>query len=105
MKLTFSPVRMEAALSASVAGDLLVLNGQPVDLTGYSADPEAPHDWIIGQPERIGGIWHVTLVLPHGAEAPPETLFPAPVEVAEGQIPLPPRDPAPAAEDTGLSGG
>jgi hypothetical protein len=33
---------------------------------------------------------HLALVLPHGAEAPDETLFPAPITAQDGAVPLPP---------------
>ena len=89
MKLTFSPMRSDATLTASVAGDVLTLNGKPIDLTSYSADPETPHDWIIGQPELVAGVWHVTLILPHGADASEEARFPEPMVVGDGPVMLP----------------
>lgn len=94
--ITLSPMRRDDPLAVSVAGDVLVLNGEAIDIATYTADPEAPHDWIVGQPEQVDGVWHVTIVLPHGAEAPEATRFPAPITVtADGPVTLPPHD-APA---------
>jgi hypothetical protein len=96
MKLTFSPVRMDATLTASVAGDVLTLNGGALDfgpLPLGATLPRAaiPCDWIAGDVTRDddGGLT-VPLVLPHGAGAPPETLFPAPIDAGDGDVTLPP---------------
>lgn len=89
--ITLSPMRRDDALVVSVAGDVLVLNGEAIDLATYTADPEVPHDWIFGQPDQNGGVWHVTLILSHGADAPEETRFPQPITVtADGPVTLPP---------------
>lgn len=89
--ITLSPMRRDDALAVSVAGDVLVLNGEAIDLATYTADPEVPHDWIIGQPVQVEGEWHVTIVLPHGGEAPEATRFPEPITVTEdGPVQLPP---------------
>ncbi|MPL74072.1 hypothetical protein SDC9_19881 [bioreactor metagenome] len=88
--ITLSPMRRDDTLVVSVAGDVLVLNGVALDLGTYTADPEAPHDWIFGQPDQNGGVWHVTLVLPHGADASEQTRLPPPITVtADGPVPLP----------------
>ena len=88
--ITLSPMRRDDVLTVSVAGDVLVLNGEALDLSTYTADPEAPHDWIVGQPVQDAGVWHVALILPHGANAPEETRFPQPITVtADGPVTLP----------------
>lgn len=77
--------------SGDVQGSAVVLNGEALDLGTYTADPEVPHDWIFGQPDQNGGVWHVTLILPHGADAPEETCFPQPITVtADSPVTLPP---------------
>lgn len=91
--ITLSPQCRNDALTVSVAGDVLVLNGEPLDLGTYTADPEAPHDWIIGQPVEDAGVWNVTLILPHGESAPEAARFPQPIAVtADGPVQLPPHD-------------
>lgn len=87
--ITLSPMRRDDTLTVSVAGDVLVLNGVALDLGAYTADPETPHDWIVGQPVQDGGLWHLTLVLPHGADASEQTRFPPPITVtADGPVAL-----------------
>lgn len=96
MKITLTPQLRQQALVLERVGSVLTCNGTPTDLAAYTATPEAPHDWIVGQPEQVNGAWHVTIVLPHGAEAPEATRFPAPITVtADGPVTLPPHD-APA---------
>lgn len=87
--ITPSPMRRDDTLTVSVSGDVLVLNGVALDLGTYTADPEAPHDWIVGQPVQDAGVWYVTLILPHGADAPEATRFPTPITVtADGPVAL-----------------
>jgi hypothetical protein len=96
MNLTFSPVRMDTPLTASVDGDVLTLNGAALDfgpLPKGATLPRAaiPCDWIAGDVTRDdAGMLTVPLILPHGANAPPDTLFPTPVTVTAGAVPLPP---------------
>lgn len=91
--ITLIPVRINDTLAVSVSGDIMSVNGSSIDLSIYTADPDAPHDWIVGQPVQDAGVWHVTLILPHGEDAPEETRFPAPITVtADGPVPLPPHD-------------
>ena len=86
MIITFSPVRMAQPIAVVRAGDRLLIEGVPVELSRLPPD----HPWIESA-RHEDGVWHVTLRLPHGAGAPPETLFPHPVVVAEdGPVPLPP---------------
>lgn len=110
MKITLTPVRMDTPLTLRRNGDVLTFNGAEVDLAAH--DPEtAPCDWIVGAPVPGPEGWEVTVILPHGPEAPPETLFPAPVLMTgDGEVPLPPWGPAaegidlPAADVTGPEG-
>ncbi|MCJ8139525.1 hypothetical protein [Falsirhodobacter halotolerans] len=98
MHISFSPVRRDEQLTASIEGDILTLNGQRLDLSGVADGQTLPRseidsDWIGGPVTRVDGMLRITLILPHGADAPEETLFPKPVVVTEdGPIPLPPYD-------------
>lgn len=106
MRLTFSPVRMEARLTALVAGDVLTLNGEPLDFTPLPPGAFLPREaiacpWIAAEVSRdAAGLLCVPLILPHGPSAPPETLFPEAIEAADGPVALPPYD-ASATEETG----
>ena len=83
MIIHFSPIRMDAALSAEVRDGLLVVNGSTVD-------PDRPEsDWVVGS-DQTDGLWQVTLLLPYGPGAGPAVLFPQPVEMSQdGPVPLP----------------
>lgn len=98
MKITLSPTRSDTPLTASVAGDSLTLNGEVLDLSGIEegAMIEAETlacEWVVGLVTRSAGEIALTLIMPHGANAPQETLFPAPLEIAtDGPVTLPPYD-------------
>ena len=95
MLVTLLPVRMEQSLTASREGSVLVLNDAAVDLASYDA-AAAPNSWIVGQPFEEAGLWHVSLILPHGGEAPDVTRFPAPLLLTgNGPLDLPPYNVAP----------
>ena len=47
-------------------------------------------DGLAGDVTRSGGQLYLTLILPHGADAPPETLFPAALTLTgDGPVVLP----------------
>lgn len=89
-EITFTPMRRDAPVAASIAGDRLVVDGHKFELT-------APRDcpWLAAPPERVGEGWRLVLILPHGPGAPPETRFPEPVLMTgDGPVPMPPFDPS-----------
>jgi hypothetical protein len=95
MKITFLPVRSDDRLHLASFGDVLAINGQDIDFSvipeGASL-PEGAVDcpWICGPIERTDGVLSLTLLLPHGAVAPKETLFPLPLIVdRDGDIAFP----------------
>ena len=104
MHITLSPVRMDETLTASLAGDVLTLNGVEFDLSplpeGATLPAEAiASDWIVGPVSRIDGELHLTLRLPHGQNPSQAVAFPEPVTVTvDGPIDLPfdpPAEPEP----------
>jgi hypothetical protein len=96
MQLNFTPVRSDSTLEASVAGDVLTINGEVLDFGPLPKGATLPRaaidcDWIAGNVTRDdAGALTVPLILPHGANAPPETLFPAPIDAGDGDVQLPP---------------
>lgn len=99
MHITLSPVRMDEALALSISGDVLTLNGEALDLSDIPDGATLPREavegcpWLAGDISRIDGELHLALVLPHGARAPGETRFPAPLTVTpDGPVALPPYD-------------
>ncbi|ARE84935.1 hypothetical protein KZZ08_17145 [Roseovarius mucosus] len=96
MQITLSPTRRDTPLTLSRTGDALTLNGEVLDFTPLPEGATLPReaiasDWFAGPVERVGGTLRLTLVLPHGANAPQETLFPAPLTLTgNGPVTLPP---------------
>lgn len=95
MRITLSPIRLDATLAASRAGDVLTLNGVEYDfspLTDGAALPAGAIDspWIVGPVSRINGELHMTLRLPHGVNPSQAVAFPEPIKVTgNGPIALP----------------
>lgn len=101
MKIKLSPVSQDEQLTASVSGDVVIVNGSVLDFTPLQEGDTLPNGavgnrWIQGSVQRINGEIHITLVLPHGQNAPHETRYPAafsePITVLDGEVPLPPYD-------------
>lgn len=94
MKIAFSPMRRDVRLDASVSGDVLTINGEDFDFAGVPEGATLPasaiaSEWFAGPVERIDGKINLTLILPHGDNAPVETRFPDPVTVVSGGVPVP----------------
>lgn len=105
MQISFMPQRRDDLLTLSKAGDILTINGVDFDF-GPIPDggllPRAAVDCahLASDVERISGEIHLTLILPHGADAPEETRFPEPIHVTEdGPVALPPYDEEPTDDD------
>lgn len=96
MDINLIPTRADRAFTLEKRGDVLVVNGEDFDFTPLPEGGLIPReaiesDWFAGDVERIGGELRLTLLLPHGANAPEETRFPVPVRVVDdGPIALPP---------------
>ena len=95
MKITLSPTRRDETLTASRDGDTLTLNGETFDFGPLGEGETLPADaidspWITGDVTRADGALHITLRLPHGANAPEETRFPETIiDPPDGEIALP----------------
>ena len=95
MQISFSPMRRDDRLNVAVAGDTLTVNAETFDFSALPEGATLPRAavacaWLASDVERIGGVLHLTLILPHGAKAPAETLFPVPIMAGDGPVPLPP---------------
>jgi len=96
MQITLSPTRRDTPLTLSRQGDALTINGEVFDFTPLPEGATLPReaiasDWFAGPVERVDGTLRLSLVLPHGANAPQETLFPAPlILTGDGSVTLPP---------------
>jgi hypothetical protein len=103
MQITLSPIRADTPLTLHRDGDTLTMNGEAFDLSGIPEGATLPRaavacDWLASDIIRVDGVLHLTLLLPHGADAPEETRFAAPITLfADGAVTLPRFD----AQDAG----
>lgn len=95
MKISLSPVRMDETLAVDRQGDVLLINGEACDFAPLLEGATIPASaisskWLTGQVDRLDGVLHFTLILPHGPNAPHSTRFPDPITVTEnGPVALP----------------
>jgi hypothetical protein len=95
MQISFSPVRCDDTLTLSLSGDVLTVNGVAFDFTtlsegqSWSAE-QVGCPWLAEEVRRQAGELCLCLILPHGADAPDQTLFPQSLRVTQdGSIPVP----------------
>ena len=95
MKIIFAPIRHDQTLTLVKSGDSLIVNGEEYDFSGVSEGAVLPCSavtcgWLASDVERKEGVLHMTLLLPHGAQPPFDTMYPNPVVVVkDGPIDLP----------------
>jgi hypothetical protein len=68
MQLIFSPQARFDALTVSVSGNMIFINGKVFDLSTVKEDSEVFFEspWFAGSVRSIDGILHVPLIYPHG---------------------------------------
>ncbi len=92
---TLLPDDNSTRLEASVAGDVITINGDEIDLTDLPENDEllasaVDHPWVVGRLRRLSDQIQITIVFPIPSDAPPEARAPAPVlMLADGPVPLP----------------
>lgn len=94
MKITLHPQRRDGTLAVSVSGDTLTLNSQTLDFTPLPDGATLPREaiaceWIAGDVQRIDGVLHISLLMPHGADASEAVRFPQPITVTSGNVEFP----------------
>lgn len=95
MHITLTPMRRDDGLILTRRGDVLTINGLDYDFAPLPEGAILPRDavdcpWLASDVTREGGQLRLTLILPHGADAPPEAVFPAPLLLtADGPVTLP----------------
>lgn len=95
MIIYFSPVRDDESMTASIAAEVLTVNGQSFDFTLLPEGATLPAGAIdsghfAGPVSRINGELHLTLRLPHGPNPSQAVAFPEPIHVTEdGPVALP----------------
>lgn len=105
MRIQFCPVRSDAQLTLEKTGEVLLVNGRPLDLG--AATPKRPLardslgcDWLLSDVTRAGRTLNLVLALPQGAGAvydDPAALVlkldrDGPVRLPEGLMPPAPDD-------------
>ena len=96
MQITLTPQRRDDRLSLVRSGDVLTINGEAFDFAAIPEGCTLPRDavacdWLASDIPRIGGQLYLTLILPHGADAPQATLSPAALTLTgDGPVALPP---------------
>jgi len=95
MIIRFSPSLRDYPLDMDREGDVLMLNGEVFDfsplLEGATLPAEAiSSEWFKGEVTRVGGELEMTILLPHGLNAPESTRFATELVVTEdGTVDLP----------------
>jgi hypothetical protein len=105
MNITLSPQRRDDLLTVTKQGDTLTINGTAYDfsvipdgatLPLYSKNDHNQQvknidcEWLASDVERIDGVLHLTLLLPHGANASEAVRFPQPIiNPSDGVLELP----------------
>jgi len=95
MHITLTPMRHNTPLILERVGDTLTFNGEEFDFSPIPEGATLPRDaveceWLASDITRMDGVLHLTLILPHGANAPEETRFPKPlVLTTDGPVELP----------------
>ena len=86
MKLTLIPQHGadgDETLAIHVAGNVLTLDGVPLDLSKGDT-----HDNLISA-TKVGKVWHATVIARLGSDAAPDTGGPWVVENARGDVEIP----------------
>ena len=82
MNITLTPQRRDGALVVSKVGDILTINDIAYDFTVIPDGATLPASatdcqFLAGNIERIAGVLHLSLILPHGANPSQAVAFPA----------------------------
>ena len=95
MNIILNPQRRDDTLTVSKSGDTLTINGTAY---AFSAIPEGATlpasavdcEYIAGNIERINGVLHLSLILPHGPNPSQDVAFPATIiNPPDGVLELP----------------
>lgn len=104
MHIKLSPQRRDDQITVIKSGDTLSVNGEVFDFSAIPEGATLPADAISseffsGPVERIDGVLHLTLTLPHGANPVEAVAFPADItNPPDGEIALP-KNPDPVVEE------
>ena len=88
--INFSPVnKPDTNLTIEWNDPVITVYGVDYDLSLLADGDSAEHD-ILKTSSRSGNDYEITVILPHGSNAPQSTRFPAPVEITtDGTVSIP----------------
>lgn len=95
MHITLSSQRRDDSLAVTKQGDTLTINGTIFDFSVIPDGATLPAsavdcDYLTGNIERIAGVLHLSLILPHGPNPSQAVAFPAPIaNPPNGKLELP----------------
>ena len=95
MHIKLIPQRRDDALAVTVTGEVLTINGEDFDFSVIPDGSSLPagavsSEFVIGTVERIAGVLHLTLLLPHANDATDAATHPVPIiNPADGVLELP----------------
>lgn len=95
MKIKLNPQRRDGDLSITKQGETLTINGAPFDFSVITEGATLPAsavdcEYLIGDIERIDGVLHLSLILPHGPNPAQAVAFPADIiNPPDGVLELP----------------
>ena len=104
MHIKLSPQRRDDQITVIKSGDTLSVNGEVFDFSVIPEGATLPanavsSEFFSGPVERIDGVLHLTLTLPHGANPVEAVAFPANIiNPPDGAIALP-KNPEPVVEE------
>ena len=95
MHISFSPIRRDEPLILARSADTIIINDDVVDLSALHDGATLPasaigNAFISEHVQRIDGIIHLTLLLPHGPDPSTKVAFPADlIDPPDGRLMLP----------------
>lgn len=95
MRIILSPQRRDDTLTLERNGDALTINGEVFDFAGLAEGDLLPREavgtpWLASDVKRVDGHITLTLLLPHGPNAPHETRYPTDIiDPPDGPVALP----------------
>ena len=104
MRIKLNPQRRDDQITVIKSGDILTVNGEVFDFSVVPEGATLPanaisSEFFSGPVERIDGVLHLTLTLPHGANPVEAVAFPADIiNPPDGEIELP-KNPDPVVEE------
>lgn len=104
MRILLSPQRREDTATYQIAGEIIIVNGEPFDFSKIEEGDVLPREaikseWFSGDVTRINGELQLSLILPNPWNYSPAQAFPSPIRVTKnGLLDLPKPLPLPRQE-------